>query len=201
MCGSAVDVLDAIASLKSNSVGHDSIPLRFLKMLLPFVLPFVVYIFNSVFTTSVFPEVWKISKIIPIPKGGGSCDLSDLKPISILSSLSKAFEKLVKAQIGEYISNRELLFGFQSGFRPGHSTSTALLKITDDVTRAMDRKLCSILVLLDFSKAFDTVSHKLLLSYIVCSIFRLVLFALLTVIFLIVCNMYFLVVIAPILFL
>ena len=71
-CVGDVDVLCAISSLKSDSIGFDSIPLRFLKMLLPCVLPVIVFIFNTIFTNSVFPDIRKISKFIPIP---GGCDL------------------------------------------------------------------------------------------------------------------------------
>jgi retron-type reverse transcriptase len=68
----------------------------------------------------------------------------------------------MKNQIIEFCNERALLNRFQSGFRSGHSTTTALLKITDDISIDLDRRFISILVLLDFSKAFDTVNLKLL---------------------------------------
>ena len=79
-----------------------------------------------------------------------------------MSSLSKAFERLAKDQISEFISSNRLLSKFQSGFRKFHSTKTALLKITNDIRFNVDHKLVTVLVLLDFSKAFDTVDHSLL---------------------------------------
>ena len=65
-------------------------------------------------------------------------------------------------QISTFVSTSGLLSEFQSGFRSSHSTQTALLKITNDIRFNIDRKLATLLVLLDFSKAFDTVDHGLL---------------------------------------
>lgn len=85
---------------------------------------------------------------MPIPKGSVSVqDVVDLRPISNLSSLSRAFEKLMKIQICAFISINALLFRFQSGFTSGHNTSTGVI---DDIKHAMDRKMSSILVLIDF---------------------------------------------------
>jgi Reverse transcriptase (RNA-dependent DNA polymerase) len=79
-----------------------------------------------------------------------------------LPALSKALEKIMKDQIVTFCNERGLLNRLQSGFRAGHSTTTALLKITDDISKELDRNLVTILLLLDFSKAFDTVNFKLL---------------------------------------
>jgi Reverse transcriptase (RNA-dependent DNA polymerase) len=68
----------------------------------------------------------------------------------------------MKNQIVSFCNERGLLNQFQSDFRPGHSTTTALLKITDDISMNSDRKFLTILGILDFSKAFDTVNHELL---------------------------------------
>jgi Reverse transcriptase (RNA-dependent DNA polymerase) len=86
--------------------------------------------------------------------------LKDYRPISILLVLSKALENIMKDQIMLFCNERGLLNRFQSGFRPGHSTTTALLKITDDISMELDCRFITILALLDFSKAFDTVNFK-----------------------------------------
>jgi hypothetical protein len=90
--------------------------------------------------------------------------LSDLRPISILPALSKCLETLLKNQIVGFVSSRSLLSPFQSGYREGHSTGSAVLRVVDDVASAMDKGHVSVLVLLDFSKAFDSVSHSRLCS-------------------------------------
>jgi Reverse transcriptase (RNA-dependent DNA polymerase) len=117
---------------------------------------------KAIISSKTFPSAWNFSKIVPVAKIKDPCRLEDYRPISILPALSKALEKIMKDQIVSFCNERCLLNRFQSGFRPGHSTTTALLKITDDYSMDFDRNFISILVLLDFSKAFDTVNLKLL---------------------------------------
>ena len=88
----------------------------------------------------------------------------DLRSVSILCVLPKALEKTVHKQISEYIECYKLSNPLQSGFKKGHSTTSALIKVTDDLRKSIDQKKISILVLLDFSKAFDKVHHKLLFA-------------------------------------
>jgi hypothetical protein len=155
-------VKKAIRSIKSNAVGLDEIPLKFIKLFLPLIVSPLTHIFNISITSKIFPDDWKRSKIVPIAKIKDPSRLKDYRPISILPALSKALENIMKEQIMTFCNARNLLNRYQSGFRPGHSTTTALLKITDDISMEMDRKFITILVLLDFSKAFDTVNFKLL---------------------------------------
>ncbi|KAI5728643.1 hypothetical protein M8J77_018974 [Diaphorina citri] len=88
---------------------------------------------------------------------------TDYRPISLLSSLSKVLERLIHQQITSHLNRHNLLNPLQSGFRTGHSTCSALLKVSDDIQAAMDSGMATTLVLFDFSKAFDLVSHKILL--------------------------------------
>lgn len=158
------DIIIAINSIKSNAVGLDEIPLRFIKLLFPEICPILRYIFNLIISTSKFPQAWKSSKIIPIQKKGRNTNLNNLRPISILCALSKVFERLLKNQIQCHIENFNLLHQFQSGFRRGHSTTTAFLKVHDDIHSEIDKKGVAFLLLIDFSKAFDKVSHTKLLK-------------------------------------
>lgn len=150
-------------SIKSDAVGLDEIPLRFLKIVFPMMAPIFCYVFNLCIDSEKFPNSWKIVKIIPIRKKPHNSDLSNLRPISILSALSKVFEKLLKQQILYFIQNNGLLSDLQSGFRSGHNTTTAFLKIHDDIHKEIDKKGIALLLLIDFSKAFDRVSHNKLL--------------------------------------
>ena len=90
-------------------------------------------------------------------------ELGDYRPISILSSVSKALEKVMKCQITDHLNEFEPLCDRQSAFRPNPSTVTALLDVTEEIRRNMDKNLATVLLLLDFSKAFDSVPHDLLL--------------------------------------
>ncbi len=157
------DVNKSIFDIKSDAVGLDEINLKFVKIILPFFLQLFTHIFNFCIENSIYPKDWKIAKVIPIAKVKLPSQLKDLRPISILPTLSKAFEIILKYQIMDYLEHNNLLNEFQSGFRPNHSTNTALLNISDDIRRNIDNKNGTILVLLDFSSAFDSVNHDLLL--------------------------------------
>jgi Reverse transcriptase (RNA-dependent DNA polymerase) len=122
----------------------------------------LTHIFNTSISSKTFPGAWKISKIVPVAKSKDPSRLKNYRPISILPALSNALEKIMKDQIVTFCNERGLLNRLQSGFRAGHSTTTALLKITDDISKELDRNLVTILLLLDFFKAFDTVNFKLL---------------------------------------
>ena len=89
---------------------------------------------------------------------------SDFRPISLLPCLSKIIEKLVNIQIVAYITKHSFLDPNQSAYKKNHSTQTALLKLCEDIYDVIDDSEISLLVLLDFSKAFDTVNHELLLA-------------------------------------
>lgn len=161
------DIILALFSIQSNAVGLDNIPLKFLKIILPFVLPFLEHLFNTIISTSKFPAQWKRVKVIPIFKKRGVSDISNLRPISLLCVLSKVFEKIIKEQISIYVNDMNFLHPFQSGFRKKHSTETALLKVHDDIALAVDKKGVALLLLLDFSKAFDRVSHTKLINKLI----------------------------------
>lgn len=156
------DVFKAIMRVSSNAVGADKIPIQFLKIILPFVLPALTAIFNKSLSTSTFPSAWKLAIVRPLQKSSCPQSPSDFRPISILPALSKCLERLVHQQWFSHIKTNNILSSYQSGFRSNHSTTSALLKITDDIRHAMDKTQITVLTLFDFSKAFDSVFHPLL---------------------------------------
>jgi hypothetical protein len=131
-------VLKSILGIGSDSVGLDEIPLKFLKLFIHVVLPFITYIFNSAITSGTFPAAWKVSRVVPIAKIFDPLEPNDYRPVSILPALSKALEIVMRDQIVAYIESTRALNPFQSSFRSGHSTVTALLNITDDIYRLLD---------------------------------------------------------------
>lgn len=161
---SEAEVLSAILRVSSNAVGADELPIKLIKNILPVVLPFITAIFNKSLSSCSFPSVWKLAIIRPLPKTKSPLSPSEFRPISILSALSKCLERVAHQQLSSFIERNNLLCNHQSGFRSRHSTTTALLKITDDIRFSMDKSKATILTLFDFSKAFDCVYHPLLLK-------------------------------------
>jgi hypothetical protein len=102
--------------------------------------------------------------VIPIAKKSHPVKLEDFRPISILPAMSKILEIILKNQMTSYFLTENLLTDCQSGFRSGHSTTTALVKIVDDLTLKLESGEMAALILLDFSKAFDRINHDLLIT-------------------------------------
>nr|CAH7717665.1 unnamed protein product [Callosobruchus chinensis]CAH7730660.1 unnamed protein product [Callosobruchus chinensis] len=158
------EVIDAILSLKSAAAGCDGMTLHMLNLCLPDVINHITHIVNSCLERGVFPSAWKEAIVTPLAKNNNPTEHSHLRPISGLCILSKILEKIVYLQLVLYLENNKLFPVHQSGFRTGHSTTTALLHLTDEILRNLDKRYGVLLVLLDLSKAFDTVNHEILLS-------------------------------------
>ena len=159
------EVLEAIKSVRSDcSTGYDNIPAKFVKPVAEHLASPLTHIINHSIITSTVPVEWKISRICPVPKTKNPKSLSEYRPISILPILSKVFERVILKQITELIENESIYDSQQSGFRKGHSTATILLKLKEDILRAMKKGEVTLTILADFSKAFDTVDYKVLLK-------------------------------------
>lgn len=158
-CVTINQVLMALASISSNASGLDGVSIRFFKVLSPFVINIFTDFLNRCFSDSLFPTAWKISKVIPVPKGKPN----EFRPISLVSSLSKVCERLMSDQITKFIDDSTLLSKFQSGFRKSHSCKTAVLHVANEIGRAIDQNQVAFLILIDFSKAFDTIIHQQLI--------------------------------------
>ena len=117
---------------------------------------------NHVLTTNVFPANWKVANVIPVKKRRSSINEENYRPVSILLALSKAFEKLITKQISKHFSANNLLAFFQSGSHSGRSCNTAMLKVIEDIRAAFDKGELSVIVLIDFSKAFDAVNFDIM---------------------------------------
>ena len=112
----------------------------------------------------IVPETLKISRVTPVHKGGDSSDPTNYRPISILSTFSQIFEKLVYQQLLNYIEKHQILNDYQFGFRKNRSTEQSIIEITEGFKKSIDNNLYTCGIFLDFAKAFDTVNHKILLN-------------------------------------
>lgn len=97
--------------------------------------------------------------VLPLLKGGDSSCLDNYRPISKLPILAKVLETLVVDQLKDYLVSNHILSDVQSGFRRQHSTTTAAVKVINDIIEAMDSKNTFVALFIDLAKAFDTVDH------------------------------------------
>lgn len=158
------EVNSIIKSIKTDSSGIDGISASMLRYCSPIIDIYIVHIVNCCIEANYFPSRWKVSLGKPIPKCPSPTDYGDLRIISILPVLSKIIEKILYSQIYSYVLSNNILPDSQCGFRRNYSTSVALAAVLDDIIKACDNQMCTVLVLLDFSRAFDTINQGLLCS-------------------------------------
>lgn len=161
---SECDVKRSFKSISTKAVGADGVHLQMILLILEILAPVFTHIFNFSLLTGSFPTIWKKAQVIPLPKTPNPLSFSQYRPISILPIMSKVLESIVQKQLSTFLNRNNLLSQFQSGFRPGHSTVTALLKVSDDIRLAIDKKQLTVLTLLDFSSAFNSVDFDVLLG-------------------------------------
>ena len=160
------DVLKILKKSAPKSCDLDPIPTTLLFDCVDVVLPYLTKIINESLISGIFPEVHKTALVTPLLKKVGLDQnvLKNYRPVSNLSFVSKVIEKIVLSQLSGHLSVNKLFSMYQSAYRPGHSTETALVKILNDLLMSMDKGKVSLLTLLDLSAAFDTIDHGILIS-------------------------------------
>ena len=133
-------------------------------IILPNCLKKLNIIVNKSICTGIFPEKFKIAKVIPLYKKDDYKSFGNYRSISLLSSISKIFEQVAFNQLHTYLTSNDLVYESQYGFRRHHSTELAVLEFTDRIKKEMDAKKIPFSIFLDLSKAFDTLDHSVLLS-------------------------------------
>ncbi|PNF26942.1 hypothetical protein B7P43_G14042 [Cryptotermes secundus] len=159
------DVQKLIKSLKlKKACGIDGIPNECLRHLPRRPLVHLTHLFNHCFRLSHFPNTWKEAKIITLPKPGKDPKFpQNLRPISLLSTTGKLFEKAILKFLHKHIEERDLLNASQFGFRARHCTTLQCMRLADHVTLNFNNKMSTAAVFLDIEKAFDTTWHSELL--------------------------------------
>ena len=163
---SEIDILHICNQLKPKlSSGADLISTKLLKEIAPIIITPLHYLINLSLETGFFPPELKLAKIVPVFKDGNSHEFTNYRPISLLSSISKLFEKIVSRQLIRFLNLNEILYKHQYGFRSGHNTSHPVLHLTNKIYNALNQKPSSttLTIFIDLKKAFDTVDHEILL--------------------------------------
>lgn len=165
----AADLSRYISNMPSKrSTGLDSIDTITLKMSLPYIVEYLVYIYNLCIEKNVFPSALKEAKVVPVPKSKQLNDINNYRPISLLPVLSKPLEKHIHKHLHDFLETNKLFHTQQSGFRPKHSCQTALTRIVDNWLLSINKNMMSGALFLDLKKAFDLVDHNILLEKLKC---------------------------------
>ena len=161
---SETEVVDFIKSIPIDKSTNDLIPMKIIKQILPSIIEPFTHIINLSLSTGIMPEICKNAIVTPIHKGGDPTDPGNYRPISILPILGKAVEFFVNSQLTQYLEDKGLISKHQFGFRKDHSTTYLMLDLFDEIYTAKSKQKCPAIVFLDIKKAFDTVSHKILIA-------------------------------------
>ena len=148
----------------SKAAGVDKLSGRFLKDGANILAKPISTRCNLSISQGVFPNACKVAKLKSIFKEGKKTDPSNYRPISLLPSISKNIEGVIHDQTNAFLSDEDILYKYQSGFRGNHSTNLSLSFLTDKVLKGFDESLLTGMILIDLQKAFDTTDHEVLLQ-------------------------------------
>jgi len=159
-----IESLDIFHVLKrldpSKSKGLLNLPNRLLRLCCETLNTPFSLLFNFIIWIAQYSSAWKFATVVPIHKKGSYPDVANYRPIAVLPSLFKTFERIIHRHIYSYLESNKLLCESNSGFREKRSTVTSLLETAHKLYTACDRDLSSRIVYVDISKAFDRIIHS-----------------------------------------
>ena len=147
---------------KSSAI--ENLSSRILKLAFLTLSQQFTYIINLTFCKSKIPKEWKIANVTPLFKSGDASKCNNYRPISQLPLPGKIVEKIVHKRMSDFFENNNVLNENQGGFRKNQSTTNTTAKFLDTIYTAINNKNISIATYIDFSKAFDTVPHNILVK-------------------------------------
>jgi hypothetical protein len=161
----STEIEKIIKSLKpSNTYGYDEISTQILKYSLHMISSPSTYIFNLALSTGIFPARMKYSVVKPLLKKGDKSNMSNYRPISLLTSFSKILEKIIYIRLYKHLITHNILAKEQYGFRENSSTQKAIFNLLKDITNAVNNKRKVGGIFCDLHKLFDCVNHEILLA-------------------------------------
>jgi len=146
------------------SAGYDVIPNGIMKVSIHFTANILSKIINKSFLEGQVLDLLKIANVCHVFKNGHKSHISNYRPITVLPSFSKVFEKIVYNRLIGYLTNCNVLINYQFDFHNKYSTTNAVLELVDKILDAIDNKYYSFGAFIDLSKAFDTLDHNILLG-------------------------------------
>jgi len=149
--------------MKKNCQSYDT-PSKFLKLANTVVAKWLAELFNRCINEGVFPDSLQITCITPIPKIRNSQSPFDNRPISVLPTLSKVFEKLLYQRVYSFLRQNNAIAKRQCGFRTNHAADLAITTLYDEYINNIDKHLITCSLFLDLSQAFDCCDHEILLQ-------------------------------------
>lgn len=157
-------VFSMLLNIKSkSSCGPDNIPNAFLRRYAESIARFLVVIFRSSLSQGIVPKDWLIARVVPVFKKGDNAIVTNYRPISLTVSCCKLMEHIISNYILNFLDERNILSPFQHGFRKGLSTTTQLITSIHSFSAVIDKSGQTDVVFIDFSKAFDRISHSKLI--------------------------------------
>ena len=151
--------------LKSKySYGYDKISNNLIKHASNSLIKPLTLLVNQVLHTGIFPRQLKLSRVKPINKSGEQSHFCSYRPISLLPSMFTVFEYVIFDQLMTFLTDNKLFCMEQFGFRPGHSTELAALRLVDHLITEMDNSNIPTNIYIDLSNAFDSLNHSILLK-------------------------------------
>ena len=162
-------VLKLLQGINENkATGPDNIPGKFLKLCSTELHETFTILFQKSLDTGIVPDDWKQANIFPLFKKGDKDNVENYRPISLTPITCKLLEHIVHSSTMDFLDSHKILTPNQHGFRQGRSCETQLITTLNDFSKTLNNSGQTDAVLLDFSKAFDKVDHKILLSKLDC---------------------------------
>ena len=159
------EVKQIIDKLNLNkSTGLDGIGPRIIKCARDHLVIPITSLINRSIQQGIFPQKLKEAYVLPLFKSGSRDDPNNYRPISILPTISKIFERHVANQLHSYFEKTDILYTYQSGFRKNHSCQTSLIALIDKWLKQMDNGQLVGTIFIDLKKAFDMVDHNILIE-------------------------------------
>ena len=157
------EVLKKLRSLDvTKGAGPDGIPPYFIRKCAHSLASPLAEIYNTSLISGTFPDLWKAARVVPVHKSGDKTQVTNYRPISILSTVAKVFEALLCPYVQHYFD--KYLMEMQHGFVKSRGTTTNLTSFIEMLSRSIDNNKQTDAIYTDFRKAFDTVSHSILIS-------------------------------------